>query len=123
LVALALRSAETILRNPWLHDQADGRPRVEKARTFGDMAEAGVVGAPGAGGRGVTLTTAAIKRMMLAERAADEAEKAESDSAHKPAREFEVGDRRQPGSHMTRTELQNIKAEAAAIKVPGSQTP
>mmetsp|Transcript_13786 Transcript_13786/g.41975 ORF Transcript_13786/g.41975 Transcript_13786/m.41975 type:complete len:95 (-) Transcript_13786:425-709(-) len=90
------------------------------------MADAAAIGSLTAGNRGVTLTTAAIKRMMLAERASQEMEKAddeveekgEGEGPQKPAREFEVGERRQPGTHMTRTELQNIKAVAAAMEGP-----
>jgi len=129
--AAARPSADETLRDAWLADD-ESKPEVKRARSLADMDVSGAVAAAAApdafpqpakpGQRGVSMTTAAMKRMLAAEQKAAEAaaegggtsqggvaERADSTSPR-----FTVGaaPAREPGSRMTREELARIKAEA-----------
>jgi len=124
-------SADETLKDAWLADD-ESKPEVKRARSLADMDVSGAVAAAAApdafpqpatpGQRGVSMTTAAMKRMLAAEQKAAEAaaegggtsQGGAAERADSTSPRFTVGaaPAREPGSRMTREELARIKAEA-----------
>jgi len=124
-------SADETLKDAWLADD-ESKPVVKRARSLADMDVSGAVAAAAApdafpqpatpGQRGVSMTTAAMKRMLAAEQKAAEAaaegggtsQGGAAERADSTSPRFTVGaaPAREPGSRMTREELARIKAEA-----------